>query len=53
MAKATSSLHAQVKDQHALMALFVALAVFFFSFNAAVQTERAAASVIEATTGAL
>jgi hypothetical protein len=54
MAKATkskqkqvSALHQPVKSEHALMALFVALAVFFFTFNGVVESERAAASVSE------
>ena len=42
-----STLHTSVHNQTALSALFVALAVFFFSFNTAIQSERAAASAID------
>jgi hypothetical protein len=48
MAKAkksqVSALHQPVKNEHALGALFLALAAFFFAFNGAVEGERATAS---------
>lgn len=40
-------LHRHVHNRTSLMALFVALSVFFFSYNSAVQAERAAASMTE------
>jgi hypothetical protein len=50
MAKAKASksaLHQPVKNEHALLAVFMALAAFFFTFNTAVESERAAASASE------
>ncbi len=40
-------LHKHVHNQTAFMAIFVALAVFFFSYNSAVQAERTAASMTQ------
>jgi hypothetical protein len=50
MAKANASqsaLHKPVKNEHALLALFMALAAFFFTFNSVVETDRTAASASE------
>ncbi len=43
----TSALQREVKNEHALMAIFVALAAFFFAYNGAVQGERTLASVTD------